>query len=154
MIGLPYKEEVNDCLQLVRRYFEPLGIHIRDYAFPSDFWHYDDMYTRIFSREGFYAIDPENWKPQVSDVLLVAGAPGISFPTHLGVLIEESQVLHHYTGRLSEKTAFKGVWRRPILILRHIDIPSVEVPTRPVDISEFMTPHARSRFARNTEEQV
>lgn len=154
MIGLPYIPEVYDCLQLIRRHYEPLGIHIRDYAYPSDFWQYDDMYSRIFHREGFRAIDPEDWKPEVNDLLLVAGAPGVSFPTHAGVIVDDNKVYHHYTGRSSELDAFKGVWRRPLLILRHKDLVPVEPPTKAVDITEFMTPHARARFNRPTEQQV
>ena len=151
MIGLQYIPEVNDCFQMARKYFEPLGIEIRDYAFPSDFWDYgDNMYGRLFEREGFYSVDIETWKPQVGDVLLVAGSVGVSFPTHLGILVEDNMVLHHYTNRLSAKDAFKGVWRRPLLVLRHKSLKPVPTLTKSTDITELMPPHVRERFTRGT----
>lgn len=147
MIGLPYKPEVNDCLQAIRRRFNDLGITIRDYAFPSDFWDYgDSMYERFFAEEGFYEVDSDTWKPQENDVLLVPGSTMVSFPTHAGVIVEDNMIYHHYTGRLSELVPFKGVWRTPTVILRHRDFSATKVIPTTIDITELMPEHVRRRF--------
>lgn len=145
--GLRYKEEVNDCLQTVRRCFANIGIPIRDYAFPSDFWQYgDSMFERLFEREGFYEIDSDVWKPQAYDLLLVQGSLSVAFPTHLGVLTEDGRIIHHFTGRRSEYSEFKGLWRTPTKILRHKDVvPKVEKQTH-IDITELMPSHVRNRL--------
>lgn len=151
-IGLPYIPEVNDCFQAVRRAFEPLGIHIRDYAFPSDFWdHNDSMFERLFKREGFYSIDIDNWEPQPYDVLMVAGSMGVSFPTHFGVLIEDNKVYHHYTDRFSAADAFKGIWRRPLRVIRHESFRNREVEEKRFDVTELMPDHVRARFLQPPE---
>lgn len=155
MLGLPYIAEVNDCFQLARKYFEPFGIQIRDYAFPSDFWYYeDDMYGRLFEREGFYSVDIDSWKPQLGDVLLVAGSVQVSFPTHLGILVEDNKVYHHYTGRFSALDDFKGVWRRPLLVLRHPNLNHEGNDPKIVDVTELMPDHVRTRFNRPPKDQV
>lgn len=148
-IGLPYIPEVNDCLQAVRRRYATLGIEIRDYAFPSDFWDYEDsMIERFFGREGFYAIDSDVWKPQVNDVLLVPGSSHYSFPTHLGVLVEGNKVYHHYTNRFSELVPFAGIWRRPSVVLRHKDYVPPEKDMKVYDVTELMPAHVRRRFTK------
>lgn len=148
-LGLPYIPEVNDCFQAVRRSFEPLGIEIRDYAFPSDFWDFEDnMYERLFRREGFYAVDMDNWVPQPYDVLMVAGSTAVSFATHFGVLTEDSRVYHHYTGRFSSVDAFKGVWRHPLRVIRHEKFRDQVAPEKHFDVTELMPDHVRARFTR------
>jgi len=147
MLGLPYIEEVNDCFQIARRHFEPLGINIRDYAFPSDFWDYDDdMYSRLFSREGFVQVDTDEWKPQANDVILVAGSIRVGFPTHLGIVQEDGRILHHYTGRPSELDAFKGIWRRPLMVLRHKSLEKKNIKPTITDITELVPAHVRARL--------
>lgn len=149
MRPVPYIPEVNDCFQYGRRHFEDLGIHIRDYAFPSDFWDFEDnMFERLFAKEGFVRIDTDNWKPQAHDVLLIPGSVRTSFPTHIGIITETGTVGHHYTGRLSEEVAFKGVWRTPTVVLRHKDIVPPETITKAVDITELMPEHVRRRFTK------
>lgn len=150
-LGLPYIAEVNDCYQAVRRSFEPLGIELRDYAFPSDFWDFNDsMFERLFKREGFYQIDPDSWEPQPYDVMMVAGSVGVSFPTHLGILTEDSRVYHHYTGRFSAVDAFKGVWRQPLKIVRHETLRDKAAPEKHFDVTELMPDHVRARFTRQS----
>lgn len=147
LLGLPYIPEVNDCFQMGRKYFATQGIEIRDYAFPSDFWDYeDDMYRRLFKREGFYEVDPDDWVPQGDDVLFVAGSVRVNFPTHLGILQDDNKVLHHYTGRFSELDDFKGIWRRPLMILRHESKREKTIKPKVTDITELMPPHVRARL--------
>ena len=151
MIGLPYIPEVNDCLQAVRRRYEDLGIPIRDYAFPNDFWDYEDsMIERLFHKEGFYAVDSDEWVPQVNDVLLIPGSIHVEFPTHLGVLVEGNKVYHHYTNRMSELSPFSGAWRNPTVILRHKDYVPPSKEAKVVDITELMPSHVRRRFTKTT----
>lgn len=148
LLGRAYNEEIHDCFQLQRDYFAMLGIEIRDYAFPREFWEYDDdLYGRLFAREGFYAVDSDGWKPEVNDVLLVPGSARVSFATHAGVLVEGSKVLHHYPHRLSEAVAFKGVWRNPTTILRHKDLKPVETSLKQVTLEELMPDHVKRRLA-------
>jgi len=155
LLGLPYIPEVNDCFQMGRKYFEPLGIHIRDYAFPSDFWDYEDnMYVRLFKREGFYQVDTDDWKPQLHDVLLVAGSITVGFPTHIGMLVDDNKVLHHYTGRFSSADDFKGVWRRPLMILRHESFREVKPPVKMTEITELLPPNVRARLLGRTQGEV
>lgn len=155
LVGLPYVPEVNDCFQTGRKYFAKLGIDIRDHAFPSDFWLYDaDLYRKYFAEEGFKSIDTDDWKPQLHDVMLVQGSLMVPFPTHAGMLVDHNLVLHHYTGRLSEVTPFKGRWRRPALVLRHKDITIEEPKLKVVDITELMPLHVRRKFVRVPEDEV
>lgn len=147
LLGKKYKEEIHDCYQLARGYFSMLGIELRDYAFPSDFWDYEDsLYERLFEREGFYSVDSDNWKPRVSDVLLVQGSARVRFPTHLGIVVEDSKVIHHYPGRFSEATPFKGVWRTPTRILRHKSLDAKHIEQKPILITELMPEHVQRRF--------
>lgn len=155
MLGLPYVAEVYDCLQAARRYFEPLGISIRDYAFPSDFWDYEDnMYRRLFKREGFYEVDPDEWVPQISDVLFVAGSIQVPFPTHLGILVEDNKVYHHYTDRFSALDDFKGIWRRPLMILRHESLRDKTFEPKVKDITELVPAHVRARLLGRPQGEV
>lgn len=148
MIGLPYIPEINDCLQAVRRRYADIGLPIRDYAFPNDFWDYNDsMIERLFHKEGFYAVDSDNWKPQINDVLLIPGSSQIPFPTHLGVLVENNKIYHHYTNRASELSPFAGIWRNPTVILRHKDFVPEEPNGKVVNLEELMPDHVRRRFA-------
>ncbi len=146
----PYVPEVNDCFQTGRKYFAFLGINIRDYAFPSDFWDYEDsMYERLFEREGFYNVDTDTWKPQVSDVLLVPGSWRVSFPTHIGIVVEDNQVLHHYTGRRCELTPFKGAWRTPTRVLRHESLrpeATTSGTSTLLQLKELMPDHVKRRL--------
>lgn len=149
MIGLPYIPEINDCLQAVRRRYADIGLPIRDYAFPNDFWDYgDSMIERLFHREGFYAVDSDHWKPQINDVLLIPGSSQIPFPTHLGVLVENNKVYHHYTNRRSELSPFAGIWRNPTVILRHKDFVPEDPTGKVVDMTELMPDHVRRRFIK------
>lgn len=147
LLNKTYAPEVRDCFQGVRQIYALNGIEIRDYAFPSDFWTFDDnLYQRYFEQEGFYSVDTDVWKPQLLDVMLVLGSLQVTFPTHAGVLVEPNQVFHHYTGRRSEVTAFKGIWRTPALVLRHKDLKMVQTKTEKFDITEFMPDHVKRRF--------
>lgn len=155
MIGLPYKPEVNDCFQNVRRRYADLGINITDYAFPSDFWEYgDSMYERLFEREGFYKVDSDDWVPQENDVLLVQGSLQVSFPTHAGVIVENGKISHHYNNRLSELSDFKGAWRNPTVILRHKDFKPKEKESRAINLTELMPNHVQRRLAGASEESL
>lgn len=147
LIGLAYKPEVHDCFQMQRNYFSKLGISIRDYAFPSDWWETDDnLYLKHYADEGFYSIVTDNWKPQLHDVMLVQGSLSTTTPTHAGVLCEPNKVLHHYTGRLSEVTAFKSPWRQPAIVLRHKNITIPEKPSNELTLAEMMPDHVREKF--------
>lgn len=150
IIGLPYEPEVNDCLQAVRRRYASIGLPIRDYAFPSDFWDYNDsMIERLFHKEGFYAVDSDKWVPQLNDVLLIPGSNLIPFPTHLGVLVENNKVYHHFTNRFSELSPFAGIWRNPTVILRHKDYVPPKSKENIFEITELMPDHVRRRFVKD-----
>lgn len=150
LVGLPYIPEVNDCLQSSRRYYAKIGIDIRDYAFPSDFWdHGADLYREFYAKEGFVSIDTDVWKPQLHDAMLVQGSLVSPFPTHVGILVEPNKVLHHFTNRLSELTAFKGQWRNPALVLRHKSVKTEDRSNLPIDLTDLMPAHVRRRLAGN-----
>ena len=148
LLHLPYKAEVNDCWQITRKYFALLGIELTDYAFPSDFWDFEDsMYERLFEREGFFNVDTDGWKPTVNDVLMVPGNLKYNFPTHIGTLVDGNNILHHYSGRRSELTPFKGIWRTPSRVVRHKDL--VQPPKTSntlINIKELMPDHVRRRI--------
>ena len=147
LIGFRYQEEVHDCFQLMRQYFARLDINIRDYAFPSDWWETsDNLYLKHYADEGFNAITTDNWKPQLHDVMLVQGSLATPTPTHAGVLCAPNLVLHHYTGRLSEVTAFKSPWRQPAIVLRHKDVKLPEQPSTELTLAELMPEHVRAKF--------
>ena len=149
LLHLTYIPEVNDCYQIVRRYFAFLGIELTDYAFPSDFWEFEDsMYERLFERTGFINVDTDQWVPAINDVIMVPGNLRCSFPTHIGVLVEDNKILHHYTGRRSELTPFKGIWRTPSRVVRHRDLvqSSVATSTKLIDLKEIMPDHVRRRI--------
>lgn len=150
MATYPYYAEVYDCYQNIRRHFADLGIELKDYAFPSDFWDYDDdMFTRLFAKEGFVNVDPDTWKPEPHDLLMIPGSVRVSFPTHLGVITEDGRISHHYTGRFSEISDFKGPWRTPTRIVRHKDVEKLEEEApKVIDITELMPDHVRRKFVK------
>lgn len=148
LLHLPYIPEVNDCWQITRRYFALLGIELTDYAFPSDFWDFEDsMYERLFGREGFVNVDTDGWKPTINDVIMVPGNLRYSFPTHIGTLVDGNKILHHYTGRRSELTPFKGIWRTPSRVVRHKDLLATTGSKNTlINLKELMPDHVRRRI--------
>lgn len=151
LVGLKYEPEVNDCYQLMRKYFARLDIGLTDYAFPSDWWMFEDnLYLKHYADEGFEQIVTSDWKPQLHDVMLVCGSTQTYMPTHAGVLCEYNQVLHHYTGRFSEVTSFKSPWRNPAVVLRHKSIILPEIVLKEFSLTELMPRHVREKFERGS----
>lgn len=147
-----YRPEVADCFQCTRKYFAKLDIHITDYAHPSDWAAFNgNLFEKHYEEEGFIRILPQDWKPQLHDLMGVRGFIHTPHASHLGVLARPNGVLHHYTGRLSEVTPFKGVWRTPALVLRHKDVTIEKSKDDKFQITDLMTDHARRQFERAAE---
>ncbi len=144
-VGIPFRMGDRDCLGLFRRYYaEIFGIHITNYARPSD-WESQtiDLIRACYEREGFEMIS--RWRAKdlrPGDVLCMAIGEGN--PNHMAIYIGEGEILHHLTNRLSCREEFRDFWRTlTCYVLRHPDVPDLR-PTYPdTTIEELL----RARYA-------
>lgn len=129
LIGRPYKAGEADCYGIIRDFFQDnWGITLTNYARPADWWNHGlDLYRQAAEREGFLVgeVRPRDLRP--GDLLGIS--IGAAVIHHVGVFLGENEpkpILHHYTGRLSEVTEFRGVWKNSLCVVgRHKDVPPI-----------------------------
>lgn len=118
-VGRLYEIFKSDCYSLVREYLEkskkcpalPLGELKEAYRRSQEMGR--DFLAEAFKEYGYEQVA----KPMPGDVV-VMGAPGT--PTHVGILIEDNQLLHHYPGRLSCIEPYDGHWiEETTMIMRY-----------------------------------
>lgn len=148
LIGLPYKWGENDCYSAVRRFYnEVFDMQLRDYVRPKDFWQDNiDLYGDNFRSEGFRTIDLPHHELMPGDGFLIA--IGASFPTHAAVYVGGDDIFHHFTGQLSSREPYKGIWRaRTVATLRHPEVAAkLVVQPKKLELADMMPAHLKEKF--------
>ena len=110
-VGREFEMGTSDCYGLLRDYYQnEFGIELPNYARPDEFWHQGlDLYSGLYMKTGFEPIHvPQREWRHVDAVLMAILAP---FANHVGIVMENGQILHHMFGRLSAVDDYKGIWR-------------------------------------------
>ncbi len=112
-IGRLFQWEVAECFDLVRDYYlNELNIKINNYKRDKNWYNNSkDLFGENYEKEGFIKVD----RPRKSDIILFK-YHDVSYPTHVGILIDTNLVLHHpihhfsciepYNRFLKEKTLY------------------------------------------------
>lgn len=120
LLGKVFDHGTVDCYSLQRDFWaDNFSIDLPDYARPDDWWDQGlDLYRENFAANGFEVVDIPITEMQPADVILMAIRASV--PNHSSVHLGGGQMLHHFIGRLSEKTEYSGFYRnRTSAILRH-----------------------------------
>lgn len=130
LIGRPFNYKNQNCMHLVRDFYrDNFGIEFPNYACPKDFWDIDlDLYMTRYQKCGFYLLDchPSEYRP--GDVILCAVDSSVG--NHVGVFVENGDVLHHLFGRLSIVEPYRLLLRNTtVAVMRHKDVVSDSVET-------------------------
>lgn len=145
LVGIPFRMGSNDCLGLFRRYYAAeYGIHITNYARPSD-WESQtiDLIRACYEREGFEMIT--KWKVKdlrPGDVLCMSIGEGTA--NHMAVFVGEGDILHHPANRRSVREPYRDFWRTlTCYVLRHPSVPDLRPVYPDTTIEELL----RARYA-------
>lgn len=142
LIGQQFDHGTQDCYEIQRQFWKDnFDLDLPPYARPDDWWdHGQDLYRDHYAECGFEVMDITPIDLQPADVFLIAIRSEV--PNHSGIHLGDGQMLHHFYGRLSEVTAWDGMWRnRTCAILRHksllnwkpehveVELQSIKAPT-------------------------
>jgi cell wall-associated NlpC family hydrolase len=146
LVGREYVAGRVDCYAIIRDFYQQnFGIELPNYARPSGFWNADiNLYMDRYYKNGFRVIDVHPSEYQIGDVILISYLS--KFPNHAAVLVENGQILHHFTNRLSTVDTYKGIWRNnTTAVMRHKDV-VLEQPQELVDITTLLPPSVRRKI--------
>lgn len=146
LLGLTFEHGSQDCFSLARDFYKQnFDIDIPNYARPNQWWDNGfDLYMDKFHKNGFRVIDvhPTEW--QVGDVFLMSILSPVS--NHVAILVENGQILHHFTGRLSRVEPYKGIWRNSTTaVLRHKDV-EIENDVETVNLVDTLPPNIKRKI--------
>lgn len=150
LLGMEFVDGSRDCYEIGRDFFrENFGIELRPYARPHAWWEAEqaglNLYQNHFHDEGFRVIDIPLRDLWEGDVFLMA--IGSSVPCHAGIYVGEGKMLHHYYGRRSEVTLYKGLWRNATTaILRHHSIKVANTSVDTVNLMDLLPAHLRKKL--------
>lgn len=123
LLGKSFELGTQDCYTVVRDFYQQMfQIDLPNYARPKQFWKEGmNLYMDRFHRHNFRVLDVHPSEYQYGDLVIMSVQSRVG--NHAGVLVENGQLLHHFTGRLSEVTPYRGIWRNStIAVLRHQDV--------------------------------
>jgi cell wall-associated NlpC family hydrolase len=147
LLGLPFIHGKQDCLTMIQRFYaDNFNIEIMDHARPDEWWDQGlDLYTDNYHKAGFRVMDDLPVRDlKIGDVLLMAIMSTV--PCHGAVYIGGGKILHHFYGRLSEVTDYKGLWRNSTTaILRHKSNPEVTVEVESKSLIDLLPQHMRKK---------
>jgi len=115
LTGRTFRHGVLDCYQLVKDYYEGIGVYLPDPNRADQWWvNGQNLYLDNYEKAGFVLADDI----KEHDVLLMQLASPV--PNHAGVMMADGNFIHHQTGRLSCTEVYGG-WYRKITthVLRH-----------------------------------
>ena len=123
LLGRPFSYGKQDCFTLLCEFYEDnFGIMFPKFSHPKDFWsHGLELYMYRYQKCGCYLLDchPSEYRP--GDVILCAIESSLA--NHVGVFVENGQVLHHLLGRLSMVEPYRLLLRNTtVAVLRHKDV--------------------------------
>lgn len=123
LLGMRFDYKNRNCIHLVRDFYaENFGIQFPNFSCPKDFWEHGlDLYMARYRKCGFYLLDCHPSEYQPGDVILCAIDSNVG--NHVGVFVDNGQVLHHLLGRLSTVEPYRLLLRNTtIAIMRHKDV--------------------------------
>lgn len=108
LLGRPWVWGAADCWGLVRDWYaQHRGVTLPDYPRPPtpEEFQAAPLFDQLWPSFGFRQL-LEHERPEVGDVALMSiGGPGLN---HVGVIVENGQILHHLRGRLSAREMYGG----------------------------------------------
>lgn len=146
LVGREYVSGKVDCYAIIRDFYKQnFDIDLPNYARPTHFWMADvNLYMERYYKNGFRVLDVHPSEYQIGDVILISYMS--KFPNHAAVLVENGQILHHFTNRLSNVDNYRGIWRNnTTAILRHKDV-VIEQNQELVDITTVLPPSVRQKI--------
>ncbi|MBD9544248.1 C40 family peptidase [Ensifer sp. ENS04] len=123
LLNIPFSYKTQNCYHTVQGFYAAnFGIELPDYACPKDFWdHGLDLYMTRYRKCGFYPLECHPSEYQPGDIILCAIDSSVA--NHIGVFVENGQVLHHLLGRLSTVESYRALLRNTtVAIMRHKDV--------------------------------
>jgi cell wall-associated NlpC family hydrolase len=120
LLGLQFDYKNRNCIHLVRDFYaDNYGIHFPNFACPKEFWKNDlDLYMARYKKCGFQILDchPSEYRP--GDVILCAVEAPLG--NHVGVIVDNGQVLHHLWNRMSTVEPYRLLLRNTtVAMFRH-----------------------------------
>ena len=147
LLGLEFNQENRNCYTLLRDFYrDNFGIELPDIACPTNWWNHGlDLYGQLAVRNGFSVVNenPRDWLP--GDVIVMA--IGSSTGSHIAVVLDNGNILHHLVGQRSTVTSYGGLFRNTtVAVYRHRDVPK-ESAVEGIDFKDLdLPPHVRRRL--------
>jgi hypothetical protein len=153
LLGLKFVHGKQDCFEIGRMFYKQnWGIEIPNFVRPDGWWEAGEsglnLYMRHFHECGFSLLEP---RPRVQDMWpgdVIFMAIESKVANHCGIWLgEENWFLHHYYGRLSEKSRWKHLyWNTTVAILRHKDVPPPNTSKDTVDVMDLLPANVRAKL--------
>jgi hypothetical protein len=146
LLHLPFSYKNQNCYHLIRGFYaDNFDIHLPNYAGPKEFWdHGLNLYMDRYRRCGFYLLDCHPSEYQPGDVILCAIKSEVA--NHVGVFVENGQVLHHLWGRLSTVESYRDLLRNNTLaVLRHKDV-SLKKTETTANLLDLVSPNVKRKL--------
>lgn len=146
VIGRPFELSRYDCFETVVDLYDiNFDIKLTRYARPKD-WNADeiDIIGRTYEREGFVKLD--EWSlATLNPGDLLCMAIGTAKANHIAVYVGNNEIVHHKVDSFSNVETLRDFWRKSICyVLRHKDVPLVEVKQNNISLKELLD--ARNRL--------
>ncbi|QHJ82045.1 MAG: hypothetical protein [Caudoviricetes sp.] len=123
LVGRFFCLGATDCYGLVMAWHKQQGIDLLDFRVPYEWWEKGEaMFTpENFAKAGFVESD---LVPGAMVVMQVAAG----VPNHCGVMLNETDLIHHLPKSLSNRVNFRGSYfqDRMVYVMRHKDLPQPE----------------------------
>lgn len=122
LLNLEFEEGWQDCFTLLQRYYQSeMGVTVRDYARPSQWFMIPDFdfFERLFSREGFVSVSNNPNDVLIGDTIMMA-LGRTSVINHVAIYVGRGLILHHLTGQKSRLDSYTGRWKERVKrVVRH-----------------------------------
>lgn len=111
LLGREWVWAVSDCFTLVRDFYALAGLNLPDYQRPSSFEDFAaaPIFDQHWPNLPFSELQPGAPLCYGDMLLLNFDSPS---PSHIGVLVEDGQILHHVRHRLSSRDPYSLVLQR------------------------------------------
>lgn len=151
LLNIRYREGIDDCYGLSRRYYRDVyGVELRNAARPLDiFFSGIDLVGNHFKEEGFDVVNHNFRDLQVGDGLCfcINNAPVIN---HVGVFVGNNQFLHLLYQQTSRIDNLSDAWKRRIVnVLRHPFVTEQNSKNPSISVIDLLPPHVRHRILPN-----
>lgn len=153
LLGHEFVHGSRDCYDILcRLYKDNLGIELRNYARPNDWWIQEgmDLYKDNFEKEGFQIIeDFKLSEVRPFDVFLIALPDlrdrAVTRTNHCAIYVGDGKVLHHRLGKLSETTYYRGALKNfTTCVIRHKDVLDyTQDNIKELNLMDYILPHKR-----------